>query len=213
MKIVTKSLISDQKQYIRVLQRLDELYAELRSDDILRTYEWFESMSKYYIALEMASGGDMLDRIINGGPYTEGQARQVVKRILSALKFSQCQGLIHRDIKPDNFLYRNIDDPMDFALADFGIALVLDRKGPADHQIFYEVAGTPGYAAPELYQMRGYGKRSDVFGVDILAYMALSGRSPWMSRTPYGLLQETINQPVKFTGPIWSNISQQGART
>lgn len=53
-------------------------------------------------------------------------------------------------------------------MADFGLALVLDRSKPLETQRFYEVAGTPGYAAPEIYKRTGYGQKSDLFGVGIV---------------------------------------------
>ena len=71
-------------------------------------------------------------------------------RLQEALDFTQNHGLIHRDIKPENFFYRDIDDPLSFGLSDFGLALVLRDMGPEDNERFYEVAGTPGYAAPEV---------------------------------------------------------------
>lgn len=68
-------------------------------------------------------------------------------------------GLIHRDIKPENFFYRDIEDPLSFGMADFGLAMVCDERGPGDSQRFFEVAGTPGYAAPEVRLSSGSGLR------------------------------------------------------
>lgn len=77
-------------------------------------------------------------------------------------------GLIHRDIKPENFFYRDPEDPLNFGMADFGLAIVCSEKNESDTERYYEIAGTPGYAAPEIYRRTGYGKKSDLFGVGVL---------------------------------------------
>jgi serine/threonine protein kinase len=64
--------------------------------------------------------------------------------IQSAIDFLQDHGLIHRDVKPDNILYRSEHDVLDFALSDFGLAIVLKNAGPLDTERFYDMAGTPG---------------------------------------------------------------------
>ena len=61
--------------------------------------------------------------------------------------------------QPENFFYRNLQDPLDFGMADFGLGIVLDEQGDSDRERFYEIAGTPGYAAPEIYRKTGYGKK------------------------------------------------------
>lgn len=61
---------------------------------------------------------------------------------------------------------------------------------------FYEIAGTPGYAAPEIYRKTGYGKKSDIFGCGVLAYIVLSSWSPWNSTDPKQLMLETMTSPV-----------------
>lgn len=60
MKIVNKSVISNREKYLQLLDRLVELYKELDTDDIIRGYEWFESIDRYYIAFELAAGETLL---------------------------------------------------------------------------------------------------------------------------------------------------------
>lgn len=131
-----------------------------------------------------------------------------MRRILGALDYVQDFGLIHRDIKPENFFYRDINDPLNFGMADFGLAIVLPEKGPGDKERFYEIAGTPGYAAPEVFKKTGYGKKSDIFGVGVLGYIALSSWSPWSSSDPKTLMMETMTVPVKFYESHWQGMSE-----
>jgi len=207
MKIVNKTVISNRANYLKLLARMHDMYEDLDTDIIIRSYEWFESLDRYYIVFELAAGGDMFDRISNMGRYAEPVAKAALQRILKALDFTQNHGLIHRDIKPENFFYRDINDPLSFGLSDFGLALVLDEQGPADTQRFYEVAGTPGYAAPEIYRKTGYGKKSDIFGVGIVGYIMLSSWSPWSSSDPKQLMIETMTQEVKYYPSHWGGVS------
>lgn len=209
MKIVEKRVISNRENYLRLLERVREMYEDIHTDAIIRGYEWFESLERYYIVFELAAGGDMFDRIISRGRYPEAEAKGVMKRILEAMEYVHDWGLIHRDIKPENFFYRNIDDPLDFGMADFGLALVLDEHGDGDNQRFYEIAGTPGYAAPEIYRKTGYGKKSDLFGIGVLGYIALSSWSPWNSSDPKQLMVETMTLPVKFYASHWQGVSEE----
>lgn len=94
-------------------------------------------------------------------------------------------------------------------MADFGLALVLDHKGEQDNERFYEIAGTPGYAAPEIYRKTGYGKKSDMFGIGVLGYIALSSWSPWNSSDPKQLMIETMTLPVRFYPSHWEGISEE----
>lgn len=75
---------------------------------------------------------------------------------------------------------------------------------------FYEIAGTPGYAAPEIYRKTGYGKKSDIFGCGVLAYIVLSSWSPWNSTDPKQLMVETMTAPVKFYPSHWQGVSDLG---
>jgi serine/threonine protein kinase len=71
---------------------------------------------------------------------------------------------------------------------------------------FYEIAGTPGYAAPEIYRKTGYGKKSDIFGCGVLAYIVLSSWSPWNSTDPKQLMVETMTAPV--SAPLHFDVNR-----
>ena len=76
-----------------------------------------------------------------------------------AVGYCHEQGMVHRDIKLENFLFRG-QDPKDFVLSDFGIAEVL--KDPKEKEKLFEICGTPGYTAPEIYKSMGYDRKCDV---------------------------------------------------
>ncbi|KAJ9093199.1 hypothetical protein QFC21_006516 [Naganishia friedmannii] len=153
VKVVRKEAVKDHAEYIKIIG------------------PWFESSSKYYVTFPLLTGGELLERLNTRGRFTEDAARRVMRVMLNTLTYIHSHGIIHRDIKPDNFLYRSPEsDVDDFVIIDFGISKILDTESEDDPKTQTEVAGTPGYAAPEVFKRTGYGKNQDVFGVGVIAY-------------------------------------------
>ncbi|KAJ9105588.1 hypothetical protein QFC19_003570 [Naganishia cerealis] len=118
--------------------------------------------------------------------------------------------LLGPDVKPDNFLYRSPQsDVDDFVIIDFGISKILDTQSEDDPKTQTEVAGTPGYAAPEVFKRTGYGKNQDVFGVGVIAYNILSASSPWKAQEYMTLIQETIRADIQFPPGPFRGVSDQ----
>ncbi|KAJ9111754.1 hypothetical protein QFC22_006413 [Naganishia vaughanmartiniae] len=153
VKVVRKEAVKDHAEYQKIIGL------------------WFESSSKYYVTFPLLTGGELLERLNTRGRFTEDAARRVMRVMLNTLAYIHSHGIIHRDVKPDNFLYRSPEsDVDDFVIIDFGISKILDTESEDDPKTQTEVAGTPGYAAPEVFKRTGYGKNQDVFGVGVIAY-------------------------------------------
>lgn len=78
----------------------------------------------------MCTGGELFDKIIEKGTFSEEEARQVFKQMMLALNYCHSQGVAHRDLKPENFLFQNKDKDSTIKLIDFGLSIKfsLDEK-------------------------------------------------------------------------------------
>lgn len=136
--------------------------------NIIRMLDSFETKDKHYLVFELATGGELFDRIVKRGKFTERDAAVVMATILNAVVYlhEQPNEIIHRDLKPENLIFLNTEHDSPLVIVDFGIAKVMSN--PAD--MLTTVCGSPGYTAPEAG-----GKFADRFLVsDIQSRIALN---------------------------------------
>lgn len=130
----------------------------------------------YYFIMEYVDGAT-LRQLVDAGELQPAEALSIVPQICDALQFAHDEGIVHRDVKPDNIL---LDSKGRVKVADFGLAKLLDRA-PADASLTgtNQVMGTPHYMAPE--QMQGshdVDHRADIYSLGVVFYEMLTGQLP-----------------------------------
>jgi serine/threonine-protein kinase len=160
-----------------------------------------KDMVLYYIVMEFAAGGDLQKRMKTGEPYASlSAAVTIFRQVCAAVQYAHKQGVIHRDIKPLNVLFRqNRTGPEEAVLSDFGLAVQTD----ATHQTFAH-AGTLAYMAPE--QLHGHAQpASDIFALGVTLYQLLTGEFPFdrnMKNMQYALTgREPTPHPPSALNP------------
>jgi serine/threonine protein kinase len=150
--------------------------ARLNHQNIVAVHDFGRAGDLYYFVMEYVDG-TTLRQLVDVGELQPEEALSIVPQICDALQFAHDEGVVHRDIKPDNIL---LDRKGRVKVADFGLAKLLDRA-PADASLTgtHQVMGTPHYMAPEQMQgSRDVDHRADIYSVGVVFYEMLTGQLP-----------------------------------
>ncbi|XP_051140816.1 calcium-dependent protein kinase 28-like isoform X1 [Andrographis paniculata] len=196
-KMALPIAVEDVKREVKILKAL------AGHVNIVQFYNAFEDDSYVYIVMELCEGGELLDRILSkkDSRYTEKDAAIVVRQMLKVAAECHLHGFVHRDMKPENFLFKStkVDSPLkatDFGLSDF------IRPGKR----FHDIVGSAYYVAPEVLKRRS-GPESDAWSIGVITYILLCGRRPFWDKTEDGIFKEVLRNKPDFKRKPWPNIS------
>jgi calcium/calmodulin-dependent protein kinase I len=171
---------------------------------IVKLYETYRNKKYVYLVMELMTGGEMFDRIVEKLHYDEATARRDLTQIAEALKYCHDNKIVHRDLKPENLLYANATETSIVKIADFGLAQVV-----ADEPFMKTACGTPGYVAPEVLQERPeYDAKVDVWALGVITYILLCGFPPFYHPNNTELFRLIRRGHFEFPSPYWDNVSQ-----
>uniref|UniRef100_A0A0K0ES48 Protein kinase domain-containing protein n=1 Tax=Strongyloides stercoralis TaxID=6248 RepID=A0A0K0ES48_STRER len=179
---------------IRVLRKL-------KHPNIVQLLDTFDEKQYVYLVMELVTGGELFDRIVAKGSYTEKDASDLIRQVLQAVAFMHENGVVHRDLKPENLLYYNHDEDSKIMISDFGLSKT-EESG-----VMATACGTPGYVAPEVLQQKPYGKAVDVWSIGVIAYILLCGYPPFYDENDANLFAQIIRGEYEFDSPFWDDIS------
>ncbi|XP_060659274.1 calcium/calmodulin-dependent protein kinase type 1-like [Drosophila nasuta] len=189
---------------IEVLKRFSRLESEepLSHPNIVQLLEIYEDVSKVYLVMELVTGGELFDRIVDRGYYSERDASQLLKQLFDAVNYLHQHGIVHRDLKPENLLYYSPDEDSKIMIADFGFAK-MDTSS-----ILVTECGTLGYAAPEIIARVAYGRAVDVWSLGVIAYILLCGYPPFYDSNDAMLYTKITRGFYEFHSEYWDEISE-----
>jgi eukaryotic-like serine/threonine-protein kinase len=149
------------------------------------------SLELLWFAMPFVPGQNVWERFDREGPFPADEVIRIGRAVASALAYAHAQGVVHRDIKPDNILL----DEQRVLVADFGLARAVDEVSDR-LTVTGTVVGSPIYMSPEQASgQKGIDGRSDVFALACVLYELLSGEPPFYGPTPHATLRR------RFTGP------------
>ncbi|KAI9105895.1 calmodulin-dependent protein kinase [Phlyctochytrium arcticum] len=171
--------------------------------NIVKLYDCYETKDRLYLQMEYVNGGELFDRIVNLGFYSENNARNLVHNIVDALAYLHARNIVHRDLKPENLLMATTDPTSEVKLADFGLSTII-----TDNQDFLQTTcGTLTYMAPEILRRDSYTKAVDLWSLGIITYILLCGHPPFWGEDEASTLEQTLNCQLTFPSPEWDTIS------
>ncbi|KAG9139640.1 hypothetical protein Leryth_018272, partial [Lithospermum erythrorhizon] len=196
-KMVYPIAVEDVKREVKILKAL------AGHENVVHFYDAFEDDSYVYIAMELCEGGELLDRILSkkDSRYTELDAAVIVRQMLKVAAECHLQGLVHRDMKPENFLFKSPKDDSQLKATDFGLSDFI-RPGKK----FKDIVGSAYYVAPEVLKRRS-GPESDVWSIGVITYILLSGQRPFWDKTEDGIFKEVLKKKPDFRRKPWPHIS------
>eukprot|EP00043_Microstomoeca_roanoka_P013660 m.134043 g.134043 ORF g.134043 m.134043 type:complete len:479 (-) comp15814_c1_seq1:495-1931(-) len=200
-KVINKALCSGKEDMIEteinVLKKVKHKY-------IVGMHECFDTQDKLYLVLDYVSGGELFDRIVEEGNFTEADASRITKQMTEAIQYLHEQGIVHRDLKPENLLFRDRSATSDILVTDFGLAKLLN-----DNVALKTACGTPNYVAPEILMQRGYGKQVDVWSLGVILFILLCGYPPFYDESDAVLFELIMKGRFDFDERYWKDISKE----
>ncbi|CAL8353683.1 calcium/calmodulin-dependent protein kinase type 1 [Gadus morhua] len=174
----------------------------IQHTNIVSLEDIYESTSHLYLVMQLVSGGELFDRIVEKGFYTERDASQLIHQILDAVKYLHDMGIVHRDLKPENLLYYSMDEDSKIMISDFGLS-----KIEGSGSVMSTACGTPGYVAPEVLAQKPYSKAVDCWSIGVISYILLCGYPPFYDENDAKLFEQILKAEYEFDSPYWDDIS------
>jgi len=193
--------------FLARFRREADAIAKLEHVNIMPIYEYGEQEGIAYLVMPYFPAGSLRDVLAAHGALSPQETLTYLEQAAAALDYAHAHGVIHRDVKPSNFLLHT-DGRL--VLADFGIArMVQDASttlGTALTQTGMPL-GTPEYMAPEMARGEMIDGRADIYELGIVLFQMLSGRVPFKGDTPLSVITKHLEQPLPALHAINPGIS------
>ena len=197
-KVGLQNNIINQKSILHELKILNSI----DHPNILRCYAIYEDDLQYYIVTEFCEGGNLFQKILELKAFTENEAAEVVRQMLSALSFCHSKGILHRDLRPENVLLDSKGSSLALNISDFGTSCFLDVDRNLNSKF-----SSPFYTAPEVIQ-EAYNEKCDIWSCGVMMYIMLFGKPPFSGATENEVYNAIKSQPLSFNTES-TNISNE----
>ncbi|XP_041019662.1 calcium-dependent protein kinase 29-like [Juglans microcarpa x Juglans regia] len=187
--------IEDVRREILILQHLTG------QPNIVEFKGAYEDRQNLHLVMELCSGGELFDRIIAKGSYSEREAASIARQIVNVVHACHFMGVMHRDLKPENFLMVSKDEESPIKATDFGLSVFIEEG-----KVYKDIAGSAYYVAPEVLRRR-YGKEVDVWSAGVILYILLSGVPPFWAEKEKGIFEAILEGNLDLQSAPWPNIS------
>jgi beta-lactam-binding protein with PASTA domain/tRNA A-37 threonylcarbamoyl transferase component Bud32 len=194
-RIVAVKLLREQytgdSQFVVRFKREAQAAANLAHPNIVNVYDVGQDGDLYYIVMEYIAGASLKEVITSSGPFPANKATSIAIQILAGIEYAHRNGLIHRDIKPQNVL---IGPDGTVKVTDFGIAKSVSDLGLTEAGL---ALGTAHYFSPEQAKGERVVPASDIYALGVTLYEMLTGKLPFESDSVMGLAYKHLSEPPR----------------
>eukprot|EP01018_Ginkgo_biloba_P008955 Gb_00926 [translate_table: standard] len=195
-KLTSKDDVDDVKREVQIMNHL------IGQPNIVQMKGAYEDRHSVHLVMELCAGGELFDRIIAKGHYSERAAAAVFRTIVQVVHTCHSMGVMHRDLKPENFLLLNKEENSPLKATDFGLSVFIEPG-----KVYRDIVGSAYYVAPEVLR-RNYGQEADVWSAGVILYILLSGVPPFWAETERGIFDAVLEGHVDFDTAPWPSISR-----
>jgi calcium-dependent protein kinase len=142
--------------------------------NVVELVEWSEDLARFYLVVELCTGGELMARIAEADHFSERVAARYFRQMAEGLQWCHERLVVHRDVKPENFLFDVRGAAGVVKVTDFGLSAAIDSADA----VLDEACGSAYYIAPEVFR-RAYTKEADVFSLGVNLFLMLSGTVPF----------------------------------
>lgn len=179
----------------------------VKHHNILQLVDAFETKKEYFIFLELATGREVFDWILDQGYYSERDTSNVMRQVLEAVAYLHSLKIVHRNLKLENLVYFNRLKHSKIVISDFQLAKL-------ENGLIKDPCGTPEYLAPEVVGRQRYGRPVDCWAIGVIMYILLSGNPPFYDDgdedecdRDKNLFLKILSGDYEFDSPYWDDIS------
>ncbi|KAM3293182.1 hypothetical protein ACQJBY_036632 [Aegilops geniculata] len=200
-KTIAKRKLANKEDVEDVRREVQIMYHLSGQPNIVDLRGAYEDKHNVHLVMELCAGGELFDRIIAKGHYTERAAAALLRAIVGIVHTCHCMGVMHRDLKPENFLLLSKGEDSPLKATDFGLS-VFFKEG----EVFRDIVGSAYYIAPEVLKRR-YGPEADIWSIGVMLYIFLAGVPPFWAENENAIFTAVLRGQVDFNGDPWPNIS------
>ncbi|KAK4798484.1 hypothetical protein SAY86_030810 [Trapa natans] len=194
-KLTTQSDRDDVRREIQIMQHLSG------QPNVVEFKGAFEDRHSIHLVMELCAGGELFDRIIARGHYSERAAAGLCRSIVNVVHACHFMGVVHRDLKPENFLFAGKEEGAMLKATDFGLSVFMEEG-----KVYRDIVGSAYYVAPEVLR-RNYGKEIDIWSAGVILYILLSGVPPFWAKNEKGIFDEILKGDIDFESHPWPSVS------
>ncbi|KAA3460124.1 calcium-dependent protein kinase 3-like [Gossypium australe] len=194
-KLINRDDIEDVRREVQIMYHLTG------HRNIVELKGAYEDRHSVNLIMELCAGGELFDRIIAKGHYSEREAANLCRQIVTVVHNCHSMGVMHRDLKPENFLLLSKDEDSPLKATDFGLSVFFK---PGD--IFKDLVGSAYYVAPEVLRRR-YGHEADIWSAGVILYILLSGVPPFYGETEQSIFDSILRGNIDFASDPWPFVS------